>query len=836
MRLETYKKAAYAFGEWLLIASFLACTLFLYLSDYSIDAKGLDNILFLKAMLSWKMGSHAVQASAGLLLWVGAGVFAALMVLCYHRKRGQKLFIVFYELLFMGYGFFFWKTLIGGFCFFINPWLKSLALYYETELPLLVMPEVSRMEALMSVLCFLGLLLFLMAPAVGYLVCKGRGRLWFILCTILPLALKLLVGQVPQMQGFLAWGILFVVLLGTGRRDRTEREHKERVKSLFFLGGLLCLLGLVVSRGFTPNFYEEKVDVTKAKARLQKAEEALEKKAEALVDSWEGRSFLFGGVSRGGLSGGRLDTTGNLSYHGKTVLELSYQRERNLPQPLLLRGYIGELYTGSQWTMSQALRESKEYQELAEKFSAWGASIESQEVVALSDDRWPKRTVQITNKNAGRNRMYLPYEALEPIAYDKEGYLCLAEGKAAKEYELPILKRRGTLQWNMQRSLVSCLSGELYIDYMIAVGQYEQLAEKIYLQVPEDSKLVNYVKKDVKEKLRFGVVLEVVDYVQETLEHQAIYSLTPGMLPEGEDFADYFFFEKKEGYCMHFATAGVLMFRALGIPARYVEGYVLPEQTIREAEEQVAMGEVAVAEIPDKNAHAWVEIYMNGAGWMPIEVTPGYAMNSTGIESLPKELEGEDTLAAQEEASVPEQSEPPKASEAPKETDTNFSVPEASAKAGEKEAGNLEGEDKAGKGSILAWGFLGLAGIFIGAWLYRSMILWKKKRKMLQADAAGRISLYYREALRYLRHRGLVYEDEPVLEWGQKVEAALGQEDFGDFGEFAALAFKAAFGRELSWEEEKEAERHYRSFWKRVYEAASRRERLILKMLVMQAI
>ena len=45
--------------------------------------------------------------------------------------------------------------------------------------------------------------------------------------------------------------------------------------------------------------------------------------------------------------------------------------------------------------------------------------------------------------------------------------------------------------------------------------------------------------------------------------------------PEGADFATWFLQEAKSGYCVHFATTGTVLLRALGIPARYAEGYIV---------------------------------------------------------------------------------------------------------------------------------------------------------------------------------------------------------------------------------------------------------------------
>jgi transglutaminase-like putative cysteine protease len=75
----------------------------------------------------------------------------------------------------------------------------------------------------------------------------------------------------------------------------------------------------------------------------------------------------------------------------------------------------------------------------------------------------------------------------------------------------------------------------------------------------------------------------------------------------------------KQGYCVQFASSLCLLLREQGIPARYVEGYVLDDQVRdRNHREIVYNGFVR-----DYNAHAWVEVWYDGIGWIPYEATPG---------------------------------------------------------------------------------------------------------------------------------------------------------------------------------------------------------------------
>ncbi len=93
------------------------------------------------------------------------------------------------------------------------------------------------------------------------------------------------------------------------------------------------------------------------------------------------------------------------------------------------------------------------------------------------------------------------------------------------------------------------------------------------------------------------------------------YNINVPLLPPDADFVDYFLFELEEGYCTSFASALVVMSRAVGVPTRYVVGFMVPNEPSGRGVYQVA----------GLNAHAWVEGYIPGVGWLTFEPTPGFA-------------------------------------------------------------------------------------------------------------------------------------------------------------------------------------------------------------------
>lgn len=89
------------------------------------------------------------------------------------------------------------------------------------------------------------------------------------------------------------------------------------------------------------------------------------------------------------------------------------------------------------------------------------------------------------------------------------------------------------------------------------------------------------------------------------------YTLAQNVPPVGRDFVSWFLLDERQGYCTSFATAMAVMARMVGLPARYIEGYAaVPDSD-------------SVARVTQQQAHAWVEIYFSGFGWLPFDPTPG---------------------------------------------------------------------------------------------------------------------------------------------------------------------------------------------------------------------
>jgi hypothetical protein len=163
---------------------------------------------------------------------------------------------------------------------------------------------------------------------------------------------------------------------------------------------------------------------------------------------------------------------------------------------------------------------------------------------------------------------------------------------------------------------------------------YREFVNDVYTKIPREGlsrlKKLTFPSDATGNARKLEMISNVISYLNKNTN----YSLTPGLVPKGKDYVEYFLFDNKIGYCAHYASSAVLMLRNNGVPARYVEGYIVTQEDINNGVYQEGNGN-KIVDIKDTNAHAWVEVYFDGIGWLPIEFTKGYS-NSGISEILPE--------------------------------------------------------------------------------------------------------------------------------------------------------------------------------------------------------
>lgn len=139
---------------------------------------------------------------------------------------------------------------------------------------------------------------------------------------------------------------------------------------------------------------------------------------------------------------------------------------------------------------------------------------------------------------------------------------------------------------------------------------YRQFVRSNYLYVPQST--LAYLSTVIAQKGFSADDPDIISKVAAYISSDAVatYNLNyDSTLDEQPDIVVSFMRDYHEGICQHFASAATLMYRALGIPARYTIGYSNFVTADKWTHFTGAMG------------HAWVEVYIDGMGWVEVEVT-----------------------------------------------------------------------------------------------------------------------------------------------------------------------------------------------------------------------
>lgn len=179
----------------------------------------------------------------------------------------------------------------------------------------------------------------------------------------------------------------------------------------------------------------------------------------------------------------------------------------------------------------------------------------------------------------------------------------------------------------------------IYKDILIRKSQKIYAKNSSYIQVPhwkEINEIKDLTKKIVKE--------ETNDYdkaktVEQYLKNNYKYNLNIKLDDNSKNAIYDFLFKTKEGFCQNYASSMAIMLRTIGLPTRYVTGYVVKDTVFYQKGFVNDIIKEKTYEVKDNHAHAWVEVYFEGFGWVPFEPTGGY-----GASEVSKPLKEKQTL------------------------------------------------------------------------------------------------------------------------------------------------------------------------------------------------
>lgn len=133
----------------------------------------------------------------------------------------------------------------------------------------------------------------------------------------------------------------------------------------------------------------------------------------------------------------------------------------------------------------------------------------------------------------------------------------------------------------------------------------------------------------------YQAAIRIQDYLRANYD----YDLTIPAAPPNRDAVDTFLFDEPRGFCSQYASAMVVLLRSVGVPARVVAGYAMGDYDFNRG----------MYRVPVSAAHAWVEVYFPGYGWVEFEPTAAFnpIVYPAGQAALPELAEQPAETAAQ---------------------------------------------------------------------------------------------------------------------------------------------------------------------------------------------
>lgn len=554
-------------------------------------------------------GKYLGVASPGRVHVIIAVVFIALLILMEHFGLKGKLFGL---LGFLGVGVAA-ITVVGpeetaGFLASYGKWLLGMPGWQQDGIPVYEMLQV----VFLTLLCYLLQLV---------LEKDFRCKVAFSCLIILGLILLFFMKQEFSKAGMAAvfCYLLFTLVEWTQRNWNKIKTQGLRSYMIWMAPFALCYL-LVLSHMPAP---EKPYEWKTVRHLYHKVSESLNQLSFKIFSSGNSDyGTVFSGFSDNGVLWD--------SYQGRYKEVMQVTGNNSKQRYIYLTGKVFDTFDGKKWTLSQTDFSGERYADAVRTISA----VKEYDAEYYTDYVY-RADINIKYKYLNSYYLFAPQKAW----FIEQQYK-----------ELPLVEKEGSLQFKKKAGFDTAYH---VVYYQLNNGSevFERFIEEA--EAPEEETLQKVIQDFYREtgvKLTLEQMKHQEELVQKYCTDKPVlsdelqkyleqingdagsdmdklkalekelssftYSNNPGRIPntvqDASAFLEYFLLEGKEGFCNHFATAFVLLARAQGIPARYVQGYLVP----------VDKGGPTV--VTSGNAHAWPEVYVENVGWISFEPTPGY--------------------------------------------------------------------------------------------------------------------------------------------------------------------------------------------------------------------
>ena len=812
----------------------------LFVTTSVLTFMGMLNLLML--LFTCYDRTEAVSMAGGVTFSIFVAlIFSALFVFI---KRKWLVWLI-YAVLF---GMFFWvsrEALMGGTASYINAVINEIALYFDTEMYFVEIPKKLLREANVEMSIYV--MLMLLASVYSFCIFTKRTAVvpFVVSLVFTVLAMVLEVGTPAEyIYGIVYCMALAIIVMASWNKSFGERNMFFIQLAAIGMGCLILIASMIVSSvkpqeeyrksEYFNNVYDQGENVYN---QFVNGELTINRLIDFFAEllPFEGESEIGFGSASGMASkigAGELGKVDKLEFSGKEVLQVTMPR---VDDKVYIKGYIGGVYSSNQWYEPVY---DGEIQQLTD------AGIHSQTLAFSSlyilanegcvDGYAADMTVSYTIPDMKYLFVPLYIQKSSQFTYSGDGGLQAMESPYTVHYLHINESCLGSLDdlWE-----ISYTTDSIYSWYN--EEQYRHIAYEKYLDVNTTDAMAKSLalqwggRSIDSAEDRYSVACDIRQYLKNTCR----YSTSPGKVPAEKDFVEYFLTETHEGYCTYFATSAVMMLRSAGIPARYVEGYMFRTGAGTENGEYGSYVEykqndynngmqyskkLVTVSVPDSAAHAWVEYYVDGIGWVDFEVTPGNftqpVEQPTTENSTEETTETDDTKETTTEAETT----------APGETDTSSDKTTAISNTGspsgtQKTSFRIKLSKTAERVLIIAAIFVAVTGVtvVIIVMRYKNMAIIRERMYNGNNEVlfSRNIIMIYDEYMKLVRH------------FGYKRTKDMSENDFADLlarqcpfvsksetEQMASLYEKVVFSKEdISVEERDRAAGIIRSVRERMY-------------------
>lgn len=448
------------------------------------------------------------------------------------------------------------------------------------------------------------------------------------------------------------------------------------------------------------------------------------------------------------------------------------------PEVLYLRGFTGSIFSEDVWHEEETENLAKN-RDLLYWLNLNAFTPDSQFSAAAKGLEMEENTIAVENLGACSRYLYVPFSLCDGDYLNKENLNTDgAFGDGKRSYRYKALTGGADAISQVLESLQTA-EDEQTTAYRKAESAYRQIVYSQYLQVPEEVKELLGKHWNKLAAVYGGVTKLTVEQGQEcALRFLGSCFLESGIPEELELPLD-----QARGTPYQYATVAVLTMRYFGIPARYAEGYRITEQLVNSG------GAGKPMTVDSSCAWAWAEIYQDGVGWLPADLTPGLG---DMIEEQP-----DNTLYGDLELDREEEEDPLE-----EESDASTQTPEPL-------GGTVV---RILKKSLvwLAYLLLVFVAFCIFLWLRRKKLLEKKQQLFRDENVANAVGWIIADATLLLEQMGISRENGSLRDITEPVNARFGEAYAANFEEIIRLNDRAVFSKRTMEESCRETALHFR--------------------------